>query len=100
MICSKNGEIFPIYTSGAIMEYYRNMKLSEQIVRWKIEDYRARHRGKSPARIFVSSNMFLEIAHDVQVCVTGAEKLFGVPVSIFESNGECRIYLSEEEGSD
>lgn len=97
----------PGYTSNTMPPYYPAELIhkmfhstTEQLVRIKIEDYKLRHNGKGPARIFVSDNMFLELVScvrcNVQTTSTGEHTMFGIPVSIFNGNGTASIYLSDE----
>lgn len=103
MRCSENSAVPPIYPAEMIERYYQR-GLFEKIVRMKIEDYRTRHMGKYPARIFVSTSMFVKINEymefNVQACVLGGSKLFGIPVSIIQDDGGAGIYLSDEEEED
>lgn len=74
---------------------------SEKIVRRKIDDYRRRHQGKYPAKMFITLYMLLDfIPLECYMSMTRSEKegiiLFGVPASLFDGEGK-QIYLSDEE---
>ena len=72
----------------------------ETLIRIKIEDYQSRHGGKSPARIFITVGMFVDISEqihcDVMTRAQPESKLFGIPVSLIDGEG-AQIYLSDEE---
>lgn len=73
----------------------------ETLLKMKIEDYQSRHGGKSPARIFITVGMFLDISDqihcDLMTSTQPESKLFGIPVSLIDGDGD-QIYLSDEEG--
>lgn len=70
----------------------------------KIAEYRGRHNLSLPAKIFVSSAAFVELADTegsgLISCASGDYELFGVPVLVFASADPLEIYLSEEEERD
>lgn len=67
----------------------------------KIAEYRGRHNLSLPAKIFVSSAAFVELAETsgsgLISCASGGYELFGVPVLVFASSDPLELYLSEEE---
>lgn len=71
------------------------------LLQFKLADYESRHRGKRPARIFMSDAMLMELESSqnfkLQVTPLGGNKVFGIPVSIFWS-GDPMLYFSDEEG--
>lgn len=73
----------------------------EALIHMKIVAYRTKHNGKTPARIFMSNRAFLQLTlrerNNVQVISTGDHTMFGIPVSVFDGNGNLPIYLSDEE---
>ena len=73
----------------------------------KIAEYRDRHRGRYPARIFVSAAAFIELVENAHTTVrnalsyeVGGNKLFGVPMIYFSSDDPLEVYLSDEEEAD
>lgn len=73
----------------------------------KIAEYRARHCGRYPARIFVSAAAFINLVENEHTAVrnalpyeVGGNKLFGVPMIYFSSDDPLEVYLSDEEESD
>lgn len=70
------------------------------LISFKLADYKARHGGKRPARIFMSHIMFMEVTRDIkcnyQAGYYGEHKLFGIRVSTFQSDDPL-VYLSDEE---
>lgn len=73
----------------------------------KIAEYRDRHRGRYPARIFVSTAAFIELVENAHTTVcnamsheVGGDKLFGVPVVYFGGDDPLEVYLSDEEEPD
>lgn len=69
----------------------------------KLAQYRNRHNGKPPARIFVSNMMLLELSRtsalvrtDDMESMTERHKIFGIPACVFDSCDRT-IYLSDEE---
>ena len=69
-------------------------------VAMKLAQYRNRHNGRMPARIFVSGQMLLELSRtSAVVCrgdVTPPHKIFGIPAKVFDGEG-AELYLSDEE---
>lgn len=67
----------------------------------KIAEYRGRHNLSLPAKIFVSSAAFVELAEKagsgLVSCADGSYRLFETPVLVFGSGDPLEIYLSEEE---
>ena len=84
-----------------LLEGYENRGIANQIIQMKIADYEVRHRGKRPAKIFVSADMFLKITGDikcdVRVCASGENKLFEIPVYVFLGANGPETYFSDEE---
>lgn len=72
----------------------------ETLIKMKIEDYQSRHGGKSPAKIFITTGMFLDICEqlhfDVMTSTQPESKLYGIPVSLIDGE-DAQIYLSDEE---
>lgn len=64
-----NNTIPPIYTAELMKQFFEKGQ-TEKLVRAKIADYQARHNGKYPAKIFVSTSMYLEIAKDIKCNLT------------------------------
>ena len=95
----------PYYPADVVRGFYKCRPSGEGIlgtlIQMKIEDYRARHCGKSPAKIFITIGMFLDISEqihcDVMTSAQPESKLFGIPVSLIDGKGS-QIYLSDEEG--
>lgn len=77
-------------------------KIIQTTLHMKLPEYRCKHGGKSPAKMFISSALRSKI--DVwmkwngypQAHSTGEETMYGIPVSVFLSD-ELEIYLSDEE---
>lgn len=74
---------------------------SQKIVRRMIDDYQRRHKGRYPAKMFITLYMLLDfIPPEHYMIMTRSEKeeikLFGVSVSLFDGEGK-QIYLSDEE---
>lgn len=74
------------------------------IMMMKINDYCTRHMGRYPARIFVPTRMYIELANDVKSSCqlmlheNGKVTFCGIPLSIFrEDTTEKEIYLSDKE---
>ena len=67
----------------------------------KISMYQKKHGGKSPAKIFVSNGMLLDITKDIRcnhtVSISGEHTLLGIPVSVFIGDECPGFYLSDEE---
>lgn len=94
----------PYYPADLVERIFRNSisgaKLVEQIPRIKIEEYRSKHGGKYPARIFITVGMLAELSNHLKCGVTengmAESRLFGIPMSLIEGAG-AQIYLSDEE---
>lgn len=100
MLHSDERFIPPTYIAEFMHEFY-NHGITEQLVRTKINEYKRRHNGKDPARIFVSDKMFQQLVSCVRCNVlsdtTGKHTMFGIPVSRFYDPDNSSIYLSDEE---
>ena len=96
---------FSLYPADVVERFFKEKRFGggvlETLIKMKIEDYRLRHSGKSPARIFITVGMFIDISEqihcDVMTSANPESKLFGIPVSLIEGK-DSRIYLSDEEG--
>lgn len=97
-----NNTMPPYYPAELVHEIFHDA--TEQLVRTKLADYKSRHNGKGPARMFVSDRMFLELTScircNVQSVSTGDHTMFGIPVSRFDGKGASPIYFSDEEDYD
>lgn len=95
---------FSLYPADLVKQFYgkRNSGwgILETLLRMKIDSYKEKHSGKSPARIFVTVDMYLDIIDQVHCDVTASakpeSKLFGISVSLIDGEG-AQIYLSDEE---
>ena len=66
----------------------------------KIANYRERHRGRYPARIFASHDAFIDLIENAPTLIAredGGHAIFGVPIVYFGTNDPMGIYLSDEE---
>lgn len=94
----------PYYPEDAVLQFYRRRTsdwgLYAQYAKMAVEEYKRRHNGKSPARIFATEEMFLEVSKlvhfDVKTSSHPEGRLFGIPVSLIGGKGKA-IYLSDEE---
>lgn len=73
----------------------------------KIAEYRDRHRGRYPARVFVSTAAFINLVENEHTSIRtgvvhedGEDKLFGVPMIYFSGDDPLEVYLSDEEEAD
>lgn len=65
---------------------------------FKLAQYREKHDGKTPARIFASKEAMIELANSsCNVKPNGSVTFYGVPVITFFGAGKPEVYLSEEE---
>lgn len=95
---------FSLYPADVVERFFKGRPsgggVLETLIKMKIEDYRSRHGGKSPARIFITVGMYLDISDqihcDVMTSAKPESKLFGIPVYLIEGEGS-QIYLSDEE---
>lgn len=95
---------FPFYPADIVYQYLRPWRLEwgldAQYAKMTVDAYKRRHNGKSPARIFLTEEMFLAVSnlvhYDVKTSSHPEGRLFGIPVSIFAGK-EKALYLSDEE---
>ena len=67
-----------------------------------IMEYKDRHQGRKPARVFVSEEMYAELVkEDVKVVryrdEKPCDKFCGVPLVRYGSTGAAEFYLSDKE---
>ena len=99
MVFDRNVTAPPTYTAEMVENYLRKTS-TNYMINVKLEMYRAEHKGKNPARIFISDSLSMELyelSHFCQTTTKRKNKLFGIPFFVFPDDGGPRIYLSEEE---
>ena len=70
------------------------------LVATKIANYRERHHGRYPARIFASHAAFIDLIENAPNLIArkdGGHKIFGVPIVYVGGSDPLEIYLSDEE---
>lgn len=97
----------PYYPADAVYRHPRPWRpewgLDAQYAKMMVNEYKKRHNGKSPARIFLTEEMFLAVSNlvhfDVKTSSHLEGRLFGIPVSLIGGK-EKDLYLSDEEEED
>lgn len=68
----------------------------------KIANYRDRHCGRYPARIFASHDAYIDLVENAHSLFRkdGGLTIFGVPIIYIGGSDPMEIYLSDEEEND
>lgn len=100
----KNNMITPVYPADLVKQSVMGSKMSGSqmpgILGMMIVEYRNRHGGRAPAKIFLNKQAFYKIVGsgdaNYQVRADLEIRVFGIPAGIFYGGEGPEIYLSDE----